>query len=151
MGWFKLNTDGSSMKNPSSVRCKWITRDDSGNQVKERFSLGLLAKQLACLPKYGLKEMALAQLYRDLGITHLMVELDTQKFDLLLKNEHSPNLLISSIITDCRNMNQAFYCQEVQHIFKESNICANGFAKRDYPQMVDSILYKELLLIMHYF
>ena len=149
MGWFKLNTNQSSMKNPSSIRNKGIIRDDSDNQVKEGLSLGPLAEQLACLPKYGLYKVALAQLYRYLGITHLMVELDAQVFVLLLKNQHSPNLLILSIITDCRNMNQAIYSQEVKHIFKESNKCANGFAKIDYSQMADSILYKEPLLIIY--
>lgn len=63
--------------------------------------------------RYGL------ELARDLGITHFLVELDAKELVMLLNNEHSPNLLIRSIVSDYRNNSQAF------HSFKTNTTSEN--------------------------
>ena len=49
------------------------------------------------------------ELTRDFEITHFLEELDAKELVMLLNNEHSPNLLIRSIVSYYRNISQAFH------------------------------------------
>ncbi|KAF5464430.1 hypothetical protein F2P56_014505 [Juglans regia] len=74
-GWFKLNTDGSSLGNPSSSRMGGIIRNDQGHMVYTfnsyiGYGSNNRAELLAVLQ--GLKAC------KDLGINFVKIELDSQ-------------------------------------------------------------------------
>ena len=72
------------------------------------------------------------ELSRDLGITHFLVELDAKELVMLLNNEHSPNLLIRSIVSYYRNISQAF------HSFK-TNTTSEKHIRELMPQLKECI------------
>lgn len=67
-------------------------------------------------------------LTQDLGITHLLVELDAKVFLELVWGTTKVNLLIDPIVVDCRKICLSFQGIQARHIYQEANAVANFLA-----------------------
>ena len=63
-----------------------------------------------------------------MGIQQLIIELDTLSIVILMNNE-SKNLLMESLLTDCRNILKEIPNKRVIHAFREANQCVDALAK----------------------
>lgn len=97
-GWFKLNSDGSSIGNPESVGAGGLIHDHSGNWVKGYMrNIGVATSIIAEF--WALRDGLLSA--SQLGINHLIIELDAKVIvDLMLSNNtynraYTPLLMIA--------------------------------------------------------
>ena len=67
-------------------------------------------------------------LAKEMGIQQLIIELDALSVVILMNNE-SKNLLMESLLTDCRNFLNEFLNKCVIHAFHEANQCVDALAK----------------------
>ena len=65
---------------------------------------------------------------KEMGINNLIIELDALSV-VLLMNNNTVNLLMESLLTDCRNLVREIPTKQIVHIYKEANQCADALAK----------------------
>ena len=82
-------------------------------------------------------------LARELEIHYLIVKLDAMETVLAFNSVFCPNILICSIVRDCKNLVQAFHWCEVNHNHRENNKCANALAKRDCSLFSDVMYFED--------
>uniref|UniRef100_A0A2N9I267 RNase H type-1 domain-containing protein n=1 Tax=Fagus sylvatica TaxID=28930 RepID=A0A2N9I267_FAGSY len=111
LGWFKLNTDGSSLGNPGLAGGGGVIRNHVG-------------------------ELAI-----DLGILNLEIEMDSLVAVELVNSITTPNAFLSTIVTDCRFLMERFESCSLKHIFREANGCADLLAKTGCDQRPDFISF----------
>ena len=123
MGQFKLNTDGSTKGNTSRVGRANVICNEEGNWVKGLFeTIGHASSVMAEAQKLRWLEMTLLLLAREPQIQNIIVELDAMEFVLALNNNKScPNILIHSIVNDCKSLAQVFNRSEMIHCYRETN------------------------------
>ena len=138
LGWFKLNTDGSSLGNPGLAGGGGIIRNHVGDWVGG-FSraIGVITSIQAELRalKDGLK------LAIDLGILNVEIKMDSLVAVELVKSITTPNAFLSTIVADCRFLIERFELCSLKHIFRETNDCANLLAKAGCDQTLDFISF----------
>jgi ribonuclease HI len=126
LGWFKLNTDGSSLGNPGLAGGGGVIRNHVGDWVGG-FSRAIcvttsVQAELRVL-KDGLK------LVIDLGILNFEIEMHSLVAVELVNSITSPNAFLSTIVTDCRSLMERFETCSLKHIFREANGCADLLAR----------------------
>jgi len=82
-------------------------------------------------------------LARQLDILNFNIELDANVLVHLLNNPSSHNLMLESLLNDCRTPIKVFPSCIVTHIFREANRCADKFANMRATQPVDFLLLYE--------
>ena len=138
LGWFKLNTDGSSLGNPGLAWGGGVIRNHVGEWVGS-FSMAIgvttsVQAELRTL-KDGLK------LAIDLGILNLEIKMVSLVAVELVNSITTPNVFLSAIVTDCRSLMVRFDLCSLKHIFREANSCADLLAKAGCAQSSDFISF----------
>uniref|UniRef100_A0A2N9GQQ4 RNase H type-1 domain-containing protein n=1 Tax=Fagus sylvatica TaxID=28930 RepID=A0A2N9GQQ4_FAGSY len=138
LGWFKLNTDGSSLGNPGLAGSGRVIRNHVGDWV------GGFSRAIGVTTSVQAELRALKDglnLAIDLGILHLEIEMDSLVAIVLVKSISTPNAFMSTIVTDCRSLIERFEICSLKHIFREANSCADLLAKASCDQTPDFISF----------
>ena len=77
----------------------------------------------------------------DLGILNLEIEIDSLVAVELVNSMTTPNVFLSTIVTDCRSLMERFEICFLKHIFREVNGCADLLAKVGCAQTSDFISF----------
>ena len=67
-------------------------------------------------------------LAKEMRLNNLIIELDALSV-VILMNNGSKNLLIKSLLTDCRNLLKEIPNKSVIHTYHEANQCVDALAK----------------------
>jgi ribonuclease HI len=135
---FKLNTDGSSLGNPSLAGGGGVIRNHVGDWV------GGFSRAIGVTTSVQAELRALKDglnLAIDLGILNLEIEMDSLVAVELVNSIATLNAFLSTIVTDCRSLMEGFESCSLKHIFREANGCADLLAKSGYDQNPDFISF----------
>uniref|UniRef100_A0A2N9HXU9 CCHC-type domain-containing protein n=1 Tax=Fagus sylvatica TaxID=28930 RepID=A0A2N9HXU9_FAGSY len=105
LGWFKLNTDGSSLGNPGLAGGGGIIRNHEGDWV------GGFSRAIGITTSVQAELRALKDglnLAIDLRILNLEIEMDSLVAVELVNSITTPNTFLSTIVTDCRSLLERF-------------------------------------------
>jgi ribonuclease HI len=138
LGWFKLNTDGSSLGNPGLAGGGGVIRNHLGDWVGG-YSRAIGHTTSVQAELRALKDGLMLAI--DIGILNLEIEMDSLVAVELLKSITSPNAFLSSIVIDCRYLMERFEHFSLKHIFREANGCADLLAKAGCDQLLDFISF----------
>uniref|UniRef100_A0A2N9I4P7 RNase H type-1 domain-containing protein n=1 Tax=Fagus sylvatica TaxID=28930 RepID=A0A2N9I4P7_FAGSY len=138
LGWFKLNTDGSSLGNPGLAGGGGVIRNHLGDWVGG-YSRAIGHTTSVQAELRALKDGLILAI--DIGILNLEIEMDSLVAVELLKSITSPNAFLSSIVIDCRYLMERFEHFSLKHIFREANGCADLLAKAGCDQLLDFISF----------
>ena len=117
MSWAKLNTNGSALGSTGKAGGGRLIRNHNGDWVAG------FSRSLGCTNSFIAKLWALRDgliLAKDLNLNSLIVELDA-KTVVQLMNSDSSNMLMESLLTDCRTLLKAIPNKQVEHIYREAN------------------------------
>jgi ribonuclease HI len=131
LGWFKLNTDGSSLGNPGLAGGGGVIRNHVGDWVGG-FSRAIGFTTSVQAELRALKDGLLLAI--DLEILNLEIEMDSLVAVELINSITTPNAFLSTIVTDCRYLMERFELCSLKHIFREANGCADLLAKAGCDQ-----------------
>ena len=132
LGWFKLNTDGSSILHRGLAGGGGIIRDAFGNWVigfssSFDFTSSIMA-ELSAL-RHGLV------MAKNIGVAKIVVELDAKIAVNLITNMSKTKKSMKSIVMECKNLLQQFQEYIVQHNYREGNRVADVLAKMGSHQV----------------
>ena len=142
LGWFKLNTNGSSLRNLGIAGGGRVICNHIGEWVGGFFrAIGATISVQAELKalKDGL-ELAI-----DLEILNLEIEMDSLVAVELANSITTPNIFLSAIVTDCRSLMERFELCSLKHIFREANGCVDLLTKAGYAQSSDFLSFSNAL------
>ena len=138
MGWYKLNTDGSSLGNPGLAGGGGVIRNHIGDWV------GGFSRAIGITTSVQAELRALKDglnLAIDLGILNLEIEMDSLVAIELVNSITTPNAFLSTIVTDCRFLMERFERCSLKHIFREANACADLLVKTGCDQRSNFISF----------
>jgi ribonuclease HI len=138
LGWFKLNTDGSSLGNLGLAGGGGVIRNHVGDWVggfSRAISITTSVQAELRAFKDGLN------LAIDLGILNLKIEMDSLVAIECVNSITTPNVFLSTIVTDCRPLMERFEICSLKHIFREGNGCADLLAKAGCDQIPNFISF----------
>ena len=123
----KLNTDGSAISNPRLAGAKGVLRNHSGEWISGfSLHLGLASNNMAELATIR-QGLALAW---DMGFKSIHLKLDSMTvLNWLIEKTANFPTNIMPLILDCRNLLDQDWEVHVQHIYCETNECADALAK----------------------
>lgn len=136
LGWFKLNTDGSSIQQRKVAGGGGVLRDGFGNWVVG-FSIGFDFRSSVFAELSALRGGLI--IAKSLGIKKIVVELDAKVVVSLITNSSKTKKSINSTVMDCKNLLQGFEEYIIQHTYREGNRVADVLAKMGSYQ-VDKFL-----------
>ena len=99
MGWFKLNTDGSSLGNPGLAGGGSVIRNHLGEWVGG-FSQAIGFTTSVQVELRALKDSLLLAI--DLGILNLEIEIDSLMVVELINSSTTSNAFLSTVVDDYR-------------------------------------------------
>ncbi|KAL0289361.1 UNVERIFIED_CONTAM: hypothetical protein Sangu_2617500 [Sesamum angustifolium] len=124
--WFKLNTAGSSLRNPGLAGGAGIIRDSAGHvHLAYQFALGIGTNVLAELTAVW-RGMELALTH---GLAPLVVEVDATTVISLLKSRASGKWEVQHLIMRIVCLQQLLMA-DVQHVFREVNGVADHLRRK---------------------
>jgi ribonuclease HI len=138
LGWFKLKTDGSALGNPGLAGGGGVIRNHVGDWV------GGFSRAIGVITSVQAELRALIdslKLAIDLGILNLEIEMDYLVAVELVNSITTPNVFLSTIVTDCGSIMERFELCSLKHIFRETNDCADLLAKVGCAQTSDFISF----------
>ena len=138
LGWFKLNTDGSSLGNPRMAGGGGVIWNHVGDW-EGGFSRAIGVTTSVQAELRALKDGL--ELAIDLGILNLEIEMDSLVAVELVNSITTPNVFLSAIVTDCRSLMERFELCSLKHIFREANGCADVLAKAGCVQSSDFLSF----------
>nr|POE67385.1 putative ribonuclease h protein [Quercus suber] len=100
--WHKLNTDGAFLGNPGKAGGGDLIRDHQGKWIKGFMRRIGLATSITT-ELWALRDGLM--LAKQIGITHLVVEMDAKVIVDLVQSNKAPNNSYSSLVNDCRSDN----------------------------------------------
>ncbi|GLT63634.1 hypothetical protein SLA2020_361840 [Shorea laevis] len=125
--WYKINTDGSTVGNPSYAGCGGIVRDFRGLWVVGFLrNIGYttaLAAELSAI-RDGLF------IAKNLQLQNVILETDCQVAYTLLSKDHNPFHPHSTLLMDCRDLLRTIPQVQLNHVMRESNMAASAVAKK---------------------
>ena len=125
-GWFKLNSNGASLGNPGRAGGGGLIHDCNGNWLIGYVrNIGVATSIIAEF--WALRDGLL--LASQLGITQLIVELDTKVIVDLVLSINASNKAYASLLNDCRFLLSHFQRVNVNHVYWEANRCTDLLAK----------------------
>ena len=133
-GWMKLNSDGCAAGSSGLAGCGGVVRDSHGNWVTG-FSrhIGIINSFVA--EQWGLRDGLL--LCSNLNIPALIVELDAKSIVDIFCRDGYVNDVISPLLDDCKMLINNFQQIQVNHVFRQSNRCADALARIGADQALD--------------
>ncbi|XP_050263906.1 uncharacterized protein LOC126708133 [Quercus robur] len=137
-GWFKLNTDGSSLGNSSAAGGGGILRDASGNWV-QAFSRNIGTTTSFMAEIWALRDGLLMCL--NLGINALEVELDARVVADPMNCSANSNVANFAVVNNCKRLISLLPQAKVTHCYREANQCADGLARLGTQQDADILFY----------
>ena len=138
VGWYKLNTNDSSLGNPGLAGGGGVIRNHLGDWV------GGFSRAIGITTSVQAELRALKDglnLAINLGIPNLEIEMDSLVAVELVNSITIPNAFLSTIVTDCRFLMERFEECSLKHIFREANGCADLLAKTGCDQSSDFISF----------
>jgi ribonuclease HI len=138
LGWFKLNTDGSSLGNPGMAGGGGVIRNHVGDW-EGGFSRAIGVTTSVQAELRALKDGL--ELAIELGILNLEIEMDSLVAVELVNSITTSNVFLSAIVTDCRSLMERFELCSLKHIFREANGCADVLAKAGCVQSSDFLSF----------
>jgi ribonuclease HI len=138
LGWFKLNTDGSSLGNPGLAGGGGIIRNPLGEWVGG-FSRAIGFTTSVQAELRALKDGLLLAI--DLEILNLEIEMDSLVAVDLINSSITSNAFLSTVVDDCRSLMERFELRSLKHIFREANGCADLLAKAGCVQHPDFVYF----------
>ena len=108
----KLNSDGSAIGSSGRAGGGGIIRDHNGQWLKG------YARPLGCTNSCMAELWTLRDgllIAKEMGINNLIIELDALSV-VLLMNNNTVNLLMESLLTDCRNLVREIPNKQIVHI-----------------------------------
>jgi hypothetical protein len=63
-----------------------------------------------------------------MGFHSICAEVDAEMIVLMLNNTSCTNLVMEPLLSDCKNLIQAFTSQVVKHVYREANQCVDALA-----------------------
>ena len=138
LGWFKLNTDGSSLGNPELAGGGGIIRNHLGEWVGG-FSQAIGFTTSVQAELRVLKDGLLLAI--DLEILNLEIEVDSLVAVDLINSSTTSNAFLSTVVDDCRYLLERFELKSLKHIFREANGCTDLLAKAGYAQQSDLVYF----------
>ncbi|KAL0341431.1 UNVERIFIED_CONTAM: hypothetical protein Scaly_1805700 [Sesamum calycinum] len=146
LSWFKLNTDGSSFRNPGLVGATGIIKDSAGHvHLAYQVALGTGTSVLAELTAvwWGL-ELALIH-----GLATLVVEVDATAVITPLQSRISRKWEVQHLIMRIICLQQLLVA-DVQHVFREANGAADHLAKEAASLQLTRVLrHNDITGILH--
>ena len=112
MGGAKLNSDGSAIGSSGRAGGGSIIRDHNGHWLKG------YARPLGCTNSCMAELWTLRDdllIAKEMGINNLIIELDALSI-VVLMNNNAANLLMESLLTDCRNLVREIPNKQIVHI-----------------------------------
>lgn len=138
MNWYKLNTDGSSIGNPSKSGGGGIIRNHLGDWIGGfARSIGTTSSIIAEL--WALRDSL--NLCIQLQISHLHIEIDASFVVDMLNCDNRSSKYLSPLIDDCRVLLGKIPHHKIQHCFREANRCADNLAKKGADMEQDFISF----------
>ena len=126
IGWRKLNSDGSSLGNPGRAGGGGLIWDEEGNWV-----LGY-SRQIGITSSFIAELWALRDglmMCVDRNFPAVVVEMDAKVIIEVLNNPNNTNLIISSIVDDCRKLASRIPRIQFEHCYREANRSADMLAR----------------------
>ena len=112
-GWFKLNSNGASIGNLGSARGGELIHDHSGNWVKDYMrNIGVATSIMAEF--WALRDGF--RLASQMGITHLIVELDAKVIVNLILSSNTSNRACTPLLNYCRYLLSHFQRYKINHV-----------------------------------
>ncbi|PKI57332.1 hypothetical protein CRG98_022277 [Punica granatum] len=124
-GWMKLNTDRSASGNLGRAGAGGILRNELGRWIRG-FALFLGTTNSLVAELWAIHEGLV--MAKSLGIRSLWVELDAKVVMELIWGSSQDNLLLKSLIDDCRELRRHFREVRVQHVYREGNKVTDALA-----------------------
>ena len=125
-GWHKLNTDGASLGNPGKAGGGGLIQDHQGKWIKGFMRrIGLVTSITAEL--WALRDGLM--LAKQIGITHLVVEMDNKVIVDLVQSNKATNNSYSSLLNDCRFLLRQLHRFKINHAFRKANRSVDYLAK----------------------
>ena len=149
LSWQKLNSDGSSIGNPGRAGGGGLIHDDKGVWVKG------YARNIGHITSVAAELWALCdglRLCSALKIPDVIIELDAKLIVDLLQKEEGHQNCIDALVSDFKSELRAIPMVQVQHCYREANICADALARRgallpqDFVVFLDPPMEVSLLL-----
>ncbi|KAK9999409.1 hypothetical protein SO802_019012 [Lithocarpus litseifolius] len=121
--WRKLNVDGASMGNPGQA--------GGGSLLKDENWIGGFARRIGIANSFTAKLWALRDgllLCPQLNVQAVIIELDAKTIIDALNFQGKSNVVVSSIMEDCRHLVTLIPQTIIRHVFREANRSANRLA-----------------------
>lgn len=126
VGWMKLNRDGSSLGNPGLAGGRGLIRNEEGRWVVGfAHKIGITSSFLAEL--WALRDglsLCVSQSFRAVD-----VELDAKSIVDAVSNPEYSNILVSSLMEDCRYLAKQVPRIRFMHCFRDANQCVDALAR----------------------
>ncbi|KAL0001759.1 hypothetical protein SO802_015540 [Lithocarpus litseifolius] len=125
LNWFKVNSDGSSMGNPSLAGGGGLIRNQDGEWVKG------YARSIGCATSVASELWALRDGIRlciSLKLPAVVFELDAKLVVDLLKKDIENSNSIDVLVADCKEGLKEIPMVRIQHCYMEANKCADALA-----------------------
>ena len=127
VGFFKLNTDGSTKENPSLAMASGLIRDHNRSWITSfTKSIGFTHPMAAEL--WGLREGLV--LAKNLNIRNLLIEIDAKAVTGIINSQKDTSFIThpySNLILECRSLLWCFEDARISHPHREGNYCAEIF------------------------
>ena len=138
-GWVKLNTDGSSLGNPSIAGGGGLIRDDNGRWIVG-FSCKIGVTTCFLAEMWALRDGLSLCVSRNYQAVE--VEIDAKAIVDALNNPNYSNLFVSSIMDDCRTLLSQISWTCFRHCYSKMNRCADALARQGGCQAADFVIFE---------
>ena len=136
----KLNSDGSTLKNPGKAGGGGLFRDHEGKWVKG-YARGIGHTNSFMAELWALRDSLI--LAREMGLNNLIIELDALSIVMLMNNE-AENIMMEPLLSNCRNLMKQIPNKCVIHSYREANQCANALAKLEAQSFTHFVVFCNL-------
>jgi ribonuclease HI len=137
LGWVKLNTDGSSLRNPNQAGGGGVIRDHADHWIHGFTRRVGVATNLAA-ELWALRDGL--SLIVDMGFLYVSIEIDAFMVVSFLALSSIPYPSLRTLVDDCRFLLQRIPHKELKHVFREANKCADRLAKLGGSQDDDFVV-----------
>lgn len=125
-GWFKLNTDGSSLGNPGLAGGGGLIRDENGDWVVGfARKIGIASSFMAEL--WALRDGLLLCL--QIHAQAVIVEMDSKVIIDTFSTHAEASTIVSAIMEDCKQLVAQIPQVRFNHVYREANKRADFLAK----------------------
>ena len=138
VGWFKLNSDGSSSGNSGLAGNGGLIRNGVGDQAYN-YARKIGITTSFAVELQGLKDRLLQCL--NLHLPVIEIEIDAKSIVDLLNNPKATNNVVSPLVDDCRYLISQHSWVRIKQCFKETNRCAVALARLNSNQAYDFCVF----------